>query len=176
MKVLIIEDEELIRETVAYQFKANSAEVSEARNGIEGLALLKQKTFDLVVSDYQMPKMSGLDLLQVCRGENIRVPIIWLSGRDNPELRAYAWQFGLFDYIEKPFEPEEFKKCVSQVESMSDEVKKEFFTDYSSGLFNIPYSVISEKISKPTIRSFLEWCETQNASPTEMIAKILAEA
>lgn len=175
MRILIVEDEEGLRETLVDVLHGISAETCEAKNGYEGLEFLKQKTFDLVISDYHMPKMSGLDLLQVCRTENIRVPTIMISGRGNPELHAYAWQYGLFDYLEKPYRNEDFIKSVSMVAALSPEMKELFFKDFSSDLFKIPYSVISEKIKKTTLRGFLEWCESEKVSPVNMLQRLSAK-
>jgi DNA-binding response OmpR family regulator len=172
MRILIVEDEENLRETMVEVLQGITTTIFEAKNGYEGMQLLKEKTFDLVISDYHMPKMSGLDLLQVCRAENIRVPTILISGRGNPELQVYAWQYGLFDYLEKPYRSEDLMKSIQLVASMSPEMKSEFFSDFTSPLFDIPYSTVSNRLKKTTLRSFFEWCEVEKISPSIMLKKL----
>jgi len=173
MRILIVDDEDAIREIIVEVFRDLFSEVCEAANGYEALKHIKDKPFDLVISDYHMPKMSGLDLLRICREENIRVPMIWLSGRDNPELRTYAWQYGLFDYLEKPFDIEKLRESVQSFLTLDPKIKQELFLDYTSPALQIPFENVSKKITKVTYRTFIDWCLAQNEPMNEIISKLL---
>jgi CheY-like chemotaxis protein len=94
MKVLIVEDEKMIRELLAAYFAITGHDVLTAENGKE--AMRKIPLVDLIISDVDMPKMNGLELIAWVR-EKRDIPIILMSGRPEPkEHQANA-------FIEKPF-------------------------------------------------------------------------
>lgn len=173
MRILIMDDEDSIRKVLVELIEDFSSDVCEVANGIEGLNLLREKRFDLMISDYHMPKMDGLEMLRCCRADRIRIPTIWLSGKDQPEIESYGWQFGVYDYFDKPFNVAEFRKSVEEVKNLPAEIKRDFFSDYSSDIFKIPFETIIQKIPKATLKNFFEWCKLQKISPKEMVKKLL---
>jgi len=173
MRVLIIEDEQAIRENLVDLLKSESVEVIEVSNGFEAFDMLKQTSFDLAITDYHMPKMTGLDLIRLCRAEGINVPIICLTGKDNVELRRFAWELGFYDYIEKSANTEEVIESVTSFSKMNPDRLKVLIEVQSSPVARIPFALIAPKIHKTTYRGFFEWCDLENKSLSEMTNSLL---
>lgn len=106
MKILLAEDEVLTRESLTYFLKAKSYEVVSADDGEAALQLLKLKDFDLIITDLNMPKVGGMQLIHIIRNElHLKTPVIVLtsSGVEQTELDAFA--IGASEFISKPFSP-----------------------------------------------------------------------
>ena len=102
MKVLLVEDEKLIRQFIVEYFQKQGEEVIEASDGYEGLSLLDD-SFDLVLLDIMMP---GIDGYEVCKQLRLKTkrPVIFMSALSQEENQLLAYQLGADDYIIKPFQ------------------------------------------------------------------------
>jgi two-component system chemotaxis response regulator CheY len=78
----------------------------EAADGVEAMALFKANGFDLVLTDWNMPNMNGLELVQAIRGTGAKVPIIMITTEAEKERIALAINAGASDYMVKPFDKE----------------------------------------------------------------------
>ncbi len=78
-------------------------EVAEAGNGSDALKVLGRNVFDIVVLDYSLPDMSGIDLLRKLRAKGYDAPVIFVSASEDPELSMQAMKLGACDYIVKTF-------------------------------------------------------------------------
>ena len=83
--------------------QAGFAFADQADNGITALKLLKDNSYDLVVTDIQMPHMTGLELLERMRSKNIDTPVIVLTAYGSKEAAIRALRAGAYDFMEKPF-------------------------------------------------------------------------
>ena len=103
-KILIIEDEEPIRRVLVRILidENENFHITEAKNGKEGISLLKKEKFDLVLCDIKMPKMDGIEVLQETKINNINIPFIILTGHGNLETAVDAMKLGAYDFISKP--------------------------------------------------------------------------
>ena len=103
-KILIIEDEEPIRRVLVRILKDedSSFEIHEASDGKEGLELIKNDSYDLVLCDIKMPKVDGIELLQRTRKTNSTIPFIMLTGHGNIETAVESMKLGAYDFISKP--------------------------------------------------------------------------
>ncbi len=103
-KILIIEDEEPIRRVlVKILTEENSAFVlSEAEDGKQGIKLINDEEFDLILCDIKMPKMDGLEVLEQAKKSGISTPFIMLTGHGNVETAVHAMKIGAYDFIPKP--------------------------------------------------------------------------
>jgi DNA-binding NtrC family response regulator len=110
-RILIVDDERDIRE-ILQDLLEDLGEVVGVENGVMALDLMRKSTFDLVISDFNMPAMNGMQLLKQMNESNIRTPMIWITGRSTKDLIVDAWKEGVFDYIEKPFDLEQVRKSV----------------------------------------------------------------
>ena len=103
-KILIIEDEEPIRRVLVRILtdEDSSFEIHEASDGKEGLELIKNDSYDLVLCDIKMPKVDGIELLQRTRKTNSTIPFIMLTGHGNIETAVESMKLGAYDFISKP--------------------------------------------------------------------------
>lgn len=109
MNILIVDDSKAMRLIVRRSLRAagyGSYEVEEATNGKEALDMIRSKRPDLVLSDWNMPVMSGLELLQALSGERITVPFGFVTSEGTDEMRERAGGAGAKFLITKPFTPE----------------------------------------------------------------------
>lgn len=114
IKLLIVDDEEQIRQVLSEYFVSQNYLVAAAKNGAEAIKILQSEKFDVIVSDYLMPEMTGLELIDYLKGDLAKIPVIWISG--NASLTTYrsGWNKGLFDYLEKPLRLEDLKLAVEK--------------------------------------------------------------
>lgn len=105
-RVLIVDDESQITNALRYGLKAHRFDVRTARDGVEALDSFRDFNPDLVITDLQMPEMSGLELCVELRKIS-KVPIIVLSVRGEEKTKVAALESGADDYVTKPFGMEE---------------------------------------------------------------------
>ncbi|MEM7110116.1 MAG: sigma-54 dependent transcriptional regulator [Bacteroidota bacterium] len=101
-KVLIIDDEQSIRDTLKEILEYEKYQVSEAKNGEEGLKLLSAEKFDAALCDIKMPKMDGLEVLERVVSDGIDTPFIMISAHGTIDTAVDATKKGAFDFIQKP--------------------------------------------------------------------------
>lgn len=101
-RVLIIDDEQSIRDTLREILEYEGYEVEEADNGEQGLQKLKKFNYDVALCDIKMPKMDGLELLDKAREVAPDLPVIMISGHGTIETALEATKKGAFDFISKP--------------------------------------------------------------------------
>lgn len=118
MKILIVDDEEKIREVIKEYSEAENYIVEEADNGKSALDKLKQKKYDLLILDIMMPEMDGYTLLKALPKEN-KVPTIVLSARDEVYDKLQGFDLGIDDYVTKPFSPKELMARVKALAKRS---------------------------------------------------------
>lgn len=102
-KLLIIDDEEELREVLASLLETKDLEISVACNGVEGIEMLGREKFDAVLSDEKMPKKSGLDVLKWMHENDMRTPFIIHSGYGEASLMEEAKRLGAYAFIDKPW-------------------------------------------------------------------------
>nr|MBK9651841.1 sigma-54-dependent Fis family transcriptional regulator [Bacteroidota bacterium] len=103
-KVLVIDDEKSIRNSLREILEYESYIVDDAPDGIEGLKMAEKSTYDIVLCDIKMPKMDGMEVLEKLREKNIDAPVVMISGHGNIETAVEAIKKGAFDYISKPLD------------------------------------------------------------------------
>jgi len=103
-KILIIEDEASIRRVLVKILteENDTYEVTEAEDGLEGIELIKDKDFDLVLCDIKMPKMDGVEVLESIKKIKPETPIVMISGHGDLDTAVNTMRMGAFDYISKP--------------------------------------------------------------------------
>ena len=119
MKVLIVDDEIMIREVIKEYCLNEKYEVVEAFNGADALTKLKKDTFDVMILDIMMPKMDGFTLLKTINS-TLRVPTIVLSARGEEYDKLLGFDLGIDDYLTKPFSPKELMARVRAVISRAN--------------------------------------------------------
>lgn len=107
MRILLVEDEAPLRETLAARLKRDGFAVDAAQDGEEGLYLGREVPFDLAIIDLGLPKMSGMDLVKALREEGHSYPILILTARSSWQDKVEGLKHGADDYMIKPFHVEE---------------------------------------------------------------------
>lgn len=114
MKVLIVDDEELIRDVIKEYLKLEKIDYLEASDGYEAINLVKNNTFDVVIMDIMMPKMDGYTAVKEIRKFSL-VPFIMLSARSEEYDKLTCFDIGVDDYVTKPFSPRELVARIKAV-------------------------------------------------------------
>ncbi|MBQ3896770.1 MAG: sigma-54-dependent Fis family transcriptional regulator, partial [Paludibacteraceae bacterium] len=103
-KVLVIDDEKSIRNTLKDVLEYEKNNVDLADNGIDALKKVSENSYDLIFSDIKMPEMDGIEVLQKIKEINDEVPVVMISGHGNIETAVECIKKGAFDFIEKPID------------------------------------------------------------------------
>lgn len=136
-KILVVDDEESIREFFQIMLKREGYEVFTAANGKEGLEHLKKNPVDLIISDIQMPELSGLELLSKVREIDPEMVVMMITAFGSTEIAVEAMKRGAYDYIQKPFKIDEVKIIIRQalekrsLKLENHQLKKELGTKYA---------------------------------------------
>ena len=107
MRILLVEDEAPLRETLAARLKREGFAVDAAADGEEGLFNGREVPFDIAIVDLGLPRMSGMDLVRALRAEGKKFPILILTARSSWQDKVEGLKSGADDYLVKPFHVEE---------------------------------------------------------------------
>ena len=114
MKVLVVDDEKLIRDVIKEYLLLDKMEVVEASDGEEALECVKKDNFDIIIMDIMMPKMDGYTACREIKKIN-DVPFIMLSARGEEYDKLIGFDLGIDDYVTKPFSPKELMARIKVV-------------------------------------------------------------
>ena len=113
-KMLIVDDEEKIRAVVREYAEFEDFEVTEARDGMEAVALCRENDYDIIIMDVMMPRLDGYSACKEIRKQK-SIPIIMLSARGEEYDKLFGFETGIDDYVVKPFSPKELMMRVSAI-------------------------------------------------------------
>ncbi len=115
-RVLIVDDDHEIVESVRFALEANGFEVLIARDGNQGLAMAEREDPDLVILDMMMPKRSGFLVLEkLRRSRPVPLRVIMITANEGSRHKAYAEMLGVDDYIRKPFAMDRLMESVKRL-------------------------------------------------------------
>ncbi len=106
-KILLVEDEQIILETMGDDLREAGFDVVEARNGLEGIRQFKSGSIDLVISDLMMDEMDGFEVLKEIKKISPNTPVIIITGYPSNKVAKQALMMGASDIIIKPSDMEE---------------------------------------------------------------------
>src|ERR1051326_5594384 len=115
-RVLVVDDEENLRLVLKTLLRKHGYEVETADSGESALALLDSFGPDVVLTDVRMPKMGGLDLLSTIKAKQYPATVIVMSAYGNMDLALEAMKGGAYDYVSKPFKPDEIVLTLKKAE------------------------------------------------------------
>lgn len=104
MKILLVDDEMELTETLSQILNRENYQVDVADNGENGLKLALENDYDLLILDWMLPKISGLEICQQIRQKSFNTPVLFLTAKDTIDDRVLGLDVGADDYIVKPFE------------------------------------------------------------------------
>jgi DNA-binding response OmpR family regulator len=105
-RILIVDDEEKIREVIREYAEFEGYEIEEASDGMEAVNICKIKDFDIIIMDIMMPKLDGYSAAKEIR-KSKKIPILMLSARGEEYDKLFGFEIGIDDYVVKPFSPKE---------------------------------------------------------------------
>ena len=154
MRILVVDDEIMIREVIKEYCLEEGFSVDEASNGYDAFNMLNENYYDLMILDIMMPKMDGFTLLKELDIKK-RVPTIVLSARSEEVDKLMGFNLGIDDYLTKPFSP---KELIARVKAIFNRTNKSNFSVYKlDGLevnFSSHYLKIDNKIINITPKEF----------------------
>lgn len=115
MKLLIVDDEQKIRELIAKYAVFEGYEFAEAENGMQAVETMRGKSYDLIVMDIMMPELDGFSASREIRKTHPNIPIILLSARGEEYDKIHGFELGIDDYVVKPFSPKELMLRIGAV-------------------------------------------------------------
>ncbi len=136
-RILVVDDEESIREFLEIMLKKEGYEITLAEDGQKAKDLLSKKTFDMIISDLQMPHVTGIELLRHVKETSPEIVFMMITAFGTTETAVEAMKMGAYDYITKPFKIDEVRLNIQnalrsrnlEVENRS--LKKELVKEYS---------------------------------------------
>jgi len=152
-RILVVDDQNDVRDFLYYTLIAlEKYDVLTAKNGAAGLKIIENEKIDLLVTDQQMPDMTGLEMLGILKARDQLPPSILATGRGSEETAVSAFRLGVLDYLIKPIEPDELEVSVekalyaSRLEHERIELLQELLRNNSSlqqraREFNVLYGV-----------------------------------
>jgi len=115
INILVVDDEDELRTLVRYELEQRGFDVTEADSGEAALDLLKTSRPRIVVLDIRMPGMSGLEVLEIIRKENLADKIIMLTGVDELKIARDSLELGANDFLTKPYDIRTLLACIDRV-------------------------------------------------------------
>jgi signal transduction histidine kinase/DNA-binding response OmpR family regulator len=113
-RILVVDDEEIIRELLVRSFGENDYHVETVEDAGVALKRIKEDSFNLLITDLKMPKVGGMDVLKEIKNVNPYIEVIIITGYPTIELAVDAVKIGAFDFICKPFDLEQMKTTVAK--------------------------------------------------------------
>lgn len=153
MKILIVDDEDKIREVIKEYLEANNYECFESSNGKDALELLKRNNYDLLVLDIMMPKMDGFEVLKELPKE-YRIPTIILSARGEEIDKLQGFDLGIDDYLTKPFSPKELVARVKAILNRTNNILDTYKLDTLELNYSSHTLKIDDKLIEITPKEF----------------------
>lgn len=128
-QILLVDDEPAIRYILNFVLTKFGYSVTEASDGVEAFALIQDAQeegdpFDLLVTDIQMPRMSGLELIRELKGNDILLPVMVVSGRKDEELIHELQDNGCAGFLMKPFDLQKLEDGVEAVLRQAEKKKR----------------------------------------------------
>ena len=115
MKIMLVDDDELIRDSLCLLFEAEGCDLLALETAEEGLKALNHQTFDIIISDYRLPGMDGLDFLKQIQMSHPDIIKIMITAYLNESLIAEGQKIGVQDFIAKPFSSDILKASLGRL-------------------------------------------------------------
>jgi len=113
-RILVVDDEDIVRASCSRTLSPEGYEVRLAKNGVEGLKMASEERFDLVLTDLKMPDMDGIEVLRIIKEKWPETAVIIVTGYQTVDTAVKAIKLGAYDYIEKPFTPDALISAVAE--------------------------------------------------------------
>ena len=119
-RILIIDDEPLMRISISDALKGDGYHAAETASGKEGIALVKDGSFDIVITDLRLPDLDGIEVLKSCKRASPDTFVILITAYGAVETAVEAMKYGAYDYITKPFSMDELLLMIKRIVRLKD--------------------------------------------------------
>jgi EAL domain-containing protein (putative c-di-GMP-specific phosphodiesterase class I)/ActR/RegA family two-component response regulator len=138
-RILLVDDEASVLKLIKRRLESAGHDVTACGGGAEALALLAEHAFDVMVSDIQMPGVSGLNLLRAVREHDLDLPVVLVTGDPGVDTATNAVEYGAFRYLIKPIPFEELDAVVTRAANVGQMArsKREYIEEFGSGKFRV---------------------------------------
>jgi DNA-binding NtrC family response regulator len=113
-RILVVDDEEIVTRSCVRILAGDEYQIDAVHDGLEALRRVDGEQYDVLILDIMMPKMDGLEVLRRIKEEHPEVDVIMVTGLSQIETAVQAMKLGAFDYLAKPFDPDELKLVVQR--------------------------------------------------------------
>lgn len=127
-KILIVDDEQGIRDVLREYLELDDYEVGEAADGMEAIKQAKTDDYDLIIMDVMMPKLDGYSAVKEIKKDR-DIPVIMLSARSEEYDKLFGFEIGIDDYVTKPFSPKEVVARIGAVLRRGKTANKKIVSD-----------------------------------------------
>ncbi|PIQ89448.1 MAG: hypothetical protein COV72_02785 [Candidatus Omnitrophica bacterium CG11_big_fil_rev_8_21_14_0_20_42_13] len=149
LRILIVDDEPLIRSSLQEALRIDGYDVKSASCADEALANISQNSIDIVITDLKMPGLSGMQLLKVVKDKYPQIAVVLITGHGNIETAVEAMKSGAFDYITKPLVDSEIKVIIQKIAEQKKLIQENAF--------------LKEKLAQATRENFCDMFGASNA-------------
>jgi len=180
--ILLVDDEKSVCSTLSLFLQKVGYQVEEAANGEEAEDRLKNQFYDLVITDLKMQPMDGLEVLKVAKAINPMTEVVVMTAYSTVESGVEAMKLGAYDYIQKPFNKDEFlllvakalerKQLLSEVEQLQEELKEKYRFENIVGNSNEMHQVLT-MVSKVAKTDSTILIAGESGTGKELIAKAI---
>jgi DNA-binding NtrC family response regulator len=112
-KILVIDDESIVRTSCSRSLTPEGYEVKLSQNGADAMKMLEEESFDLVLTDLKMPDIDGIEVLKMIKQRWPQTEVIVVTGYQTVDTAVKSIKLGAFDYLEKPFTPDSLIAAVN---------------------------------------------------------------
>ncbi len=126
-KILLIDDDEGLNHFLTRFFNRKGYDVTTCLSGQEAIKIIMDQNFDLILLDYKMPGLNGLDTLQEIKNARVKTPVIIMTAYGNTDTAITAMKRGAYDYLSKPFERKELSRIVGEALELNSRMKERVF-------------------------------------------------
>ncbi len=115
LSLLLVEDDELIRDSLRLFFESEGCRLNVRESAEEGLAAIRDQAYDIIITDFRLPGMDGIDFLKSVQHLCPAAQKILLTAYMNEQVLAEAFRLGVHQFIEKPFSSDDLEEALAQL-------------------------------------------------------------
>lgn len=165
-KILVVDDEALIRNFLAETLSRKNIEVTVAESGKRAFELLKDNSYDIMITDMKLPDATGIDVLKKCKELSPRTIVIIITAFGSIDNAVEAMRLGAFNYLLKPFSPDTIEAIIEKAQEHASLLEENSYLRHqvTTGGNRNPFEVISKSASMQKIMADVLHVAKSNAS------------
>jgi two-component system response regulator AtoC len=164
-RILIVDDEILVRDFLAETLRRKKFDVLTAENGQKAIAMLKEHSFDMVITDMKMPNLTGNDVLRKVKELSPNTLVVIITAFGSIENAVEAMRLGAFNYLIKPFSPDSIEAVIEKAQEFNSLVEEnQFLRQELSPSGRAPHKIISESPAMKQILNEVAHVAKSNAA------------